>query len=122
MATPHKKTNNGKSAKHQESFGISEEQLELIITAVKKSMNNGSARHATHTEKNVDLSGYATKYDLLQVENSITKEMHVMENRLNDKITSQFRWLVGSFVGVMITFFGTFIAALPYIIKLLPHL
>jgi VIT1/CCC1 family predicted Fe2+/Mn2+ transporter len=121
MATPHKKTNNGKSAKHQESFGISEEQLELIITAVKKSMN-GSAKHATHTEKNVDLSGYATKYDLLQTKAELKEEMHAMENRIRADNTSNFRWLVGTFIGGMVAFFGAIVTVIPYLIRLLPHL
>jgi hypothetical protein len=122
MATPHKRTSNGKGAKHQESFGFSEAQLEFLISKVKKAMMDSTDKQAKYTDKSVDLSGYATKYDLVQAENALRKDIHALENNmvvsnaaLSKEISNSkhemLKWLIGlsfaqiSFMFALLKFF-----------------
>jgi D-ribose pyranose/furanose isomerase RbsD len=69
MVDPHKKSSNG-SAKPQEPFGFSEEQVKYIVELIKKESKQHDEARAEYA-KTVDLSGNAAKYDLAVLENKV---------------------------------------------------
>jgi hypothetical protein len=66
-------------------------QLEFLINAVKKSLN-GSAGQA----KSVDLSGYATRYDLLQTKGELKEEISAIKVEMHKLHTDMIRWFIGT--------------------------
>jgi hypothetical protein len=74
----------------------------------RKTKNNGAVG-AFRRDK--DLSGYVTKYDFLQTEVALRKDIHALETtmyqqlaKLKDELkaenTSNFRWFVGTVIAM----------------------
>jgi predicted nuclease with TOPRIM domain len=60
-----------------------------------------------------------TKFDKLEVKvDKLDQKMDKLGETLSAKIDSQFRWIVGTLIALMLAFGGV----LPYLAKILPHL
>jgi D-ribose pyranose/furanose isomerase RbsD len=87
------------------------EEMHRLNTALKEEM------HKLNAETNEII------HKLIAQTNETIYKLNVQTNDKFHAISaSQLRWIVGTVAGTMITVFGAFFAALPYLLKLLPHL
>jgi chromosome segregation ATPase len=121
--------------------------LDSINNSIKKALSNrGDKNQISTTPQYVDPSNNATKADLFALENKLQATIHALDKKvdkldvrigslegrmdnletkvdklgetLSAKIDSQFRWIVGTLIALMLAFGGV----LPYLAKILPHL